>query len=97
MELIMNKQELLNLGTQMKGLRIVCRDGKCWITQTGDSRDHILSTGETFLVETAGQLIITAMEPCRFTLAESHKSRQPHAFLKGLLGNAAAAASCADN
>lgn len=97
MELIMNKQELLNLGTQMKGLRIVCRDGKCWITQTGDSRDHILRTGESFLVGTAGQLIITAMGPCRLMLAESHKSLQPHAFLKGLLGNAAGAANCADN
>lgn len=97
MELIMNKQELLNLGRQMKGLRIVCRDGKCWITQAGDSRDHILRTGESFLVETASHLIITAMEPCRLMLAESHESRQPYEFLKRLLGNAAGAANCAEN
>ena len=71
MELVMNKQELIDLGKQMKGLRIVCRDGKCWITQAGDFRDRILRTGESFLVETAGQLIITAMEPSRLALVQS--------------------------
>ncbi len=97
MELIMNKMELLDLGEQMKELRIVCRDGRCWITQSGDSRDHILRSGESFLVETTGQLIITALEPCRLMLAEPLKSRQPNEFFKGLFRSAARVASGADN
>ena len=70
MELLLEKQELLDLGENLHGVRIVCREGRCWITQTGDSRDHLLGTGGSFNVYSKGHLIITATETCRLMLSD---------------------------
>jgi hypothetical protein len=85
MELLLNKQELLNLGGKMNGIRIVCREGRCWITQSGDSRDHILGAGDRFMVKASGQLIITATEPCRLMLVDCFQN-QGSRPLKALYG-----------
>jgi hypothetical protein len=69
MELLLGKQELLDLGEDLQGVSIICRQGRCWITQAGDSRDHILGVGSRFTVNTSGQLIITATESCRLMLS----------------------------
>ncbi len=69
MELLLGKQEMLDLGEDLQGVSIICRQGRCWITQTGDSRDHILGVGSRFTVNTSGQLIITATESCRLMLS----------------------------
>lgn len=68
MELLLNNQELLDLGEGLGGLRIACLAGHCWVTQTGDSRDRILRSGGTMTVDAPGRLIVTAMGPCRLTL-----------------------------
>lgn len=85
MELLLNKQELLNLGGDMNGIRIVCREGRCWITQSGDSRDHILGAGDRFRVKASGQLIITATEPCRLMLVDCVQNQESR-LLKALYG-----------
>ena len=68
MELLMNKRELLDLGENLRGVSIVCREGRCWLTQAGDSRDHILTAGGSFTVRSSGKLIVTAAEGCRLML-----------------------------
>ncbi len=88
MELLLNKREILDLGEDLRGVNVVCREGRCWLTQTGDSRDHILSVGDRFTVRSSGQLIITATEPCRLMLSEPGvQSRKlwPIMVLYGLL------------
>ena len=82
MELLLNKRELLDLGENLHGVSIVCREGRCWITQAGDSRDHILGVGDRFVVNNSGQLIITATEPCRLMLNEVGMMKQPAGFAK---------------
>jgi len=37
MELLMNGCELLDLGKGLRGMRIECREGRCWLTHAGDS------------------------------------------------------------
>ena len=86
MELLLNKQEMLDLGNDLHGVSIVCRNGRCWITQAGDSRDHILGVGDRFVVKSSGQLIITATEPCRLMLNEFGTKKQPAWFAKALCG-----------
>ena len=86
MELLLNKQEMLDLGNDLHGVSIVCRNGRCWITQAGDSRDHILGVGDRFVVKSSGQLIITATEPCRLMLNEFSPKKQPAWFAKALCG-----------
>ncbi len=89
MELLLNKRELLDLGENLRSVRIVCREGRCWITQAGDTRDHILGTGDSFTAKTSGKLIITATESCRLMLSESGSQglKQPakalHGWFKG--------------
>ena len=88
MELLLNEHELLNLGENLHGLRIVCREGRLWLTQAGDSRDHILRAGDSFTVSASGQLIITATESCRLMLVEpvvQHRQSHPVKILYGLL------------
>ena len=73
MEMLLKQRELLDLGTELQGVKIVCQHGQCWITQSGDSRDHILRRGGNFTIRAKGQVIITATESCRIMLVESNK------------------------
>lgn len=70
MDLLMQNRECLDLGKYVKGLRLTCRAGRCWLTQAGDSRDIILDPGDEFAAITNGRLIITAVAPSRLTLSE---------------------------
>ena len=74
MEMLLEQRELLDLGETLQGVKIVCQHGQCWITQSGDSRDHILRRGENFTIRAKGQVIITATESCRIMLVESNKA-----------------------
>ena len=92
MELLLNNQELIDLGMNLRGVRIDCRLGRCWLTQAGDSRDHILRTGSSFIVTNNRHLVITATEPCRLMLSVSHEPESKkartiprHWFLKKCL------------
>jgi len=71
MDFLLNKRELFDLGERLRGVRIECLEGRCWLTQSGDSRDHILGAGDSFTVRTNGQLIITATQRCRFMLVQT--------------------------
>ena len=70
MELLLNKRELLDLGEDLRGVNIACREGRFWLTQAGDSRDHIVRSGDNFTIRAKGKVIITAVEPCRLMLIE---------------------------
>ena len=74
MEMILEQRELLDLGETLQGVKIVCQHGQCWITQSGDSRDHILRRGGNFTIRAKGQVIITAAESCRIMLVETNKA-----------------------
>lgn len=86
MELLLNKRELLDLGDGLLGMSIVCREGRCWITQAGDNRDHILGVGDRFVVNKSGLLIITATESCRLMLKEFGMKKQPAWLAKTFCG-----------
>lgn len=71
MELLLNRNELLDLGKNANGLRIVCVEGLCWVTRSGDHRDQIIRTGDSFVIEGCGHLIINAMSPSRLMLGKT--------------------------
>ena len=76
MELLLNKDELLDLGEDTSGTRIACAAGQCWITQSGDSRDHFVKAGEVFNVTNNGQLVIVAINPARLKLYNARESKK---------------------
>ena len=73
MEMLLEQRELLDLGEKLQGVKIVCQHGQCWVTQSGDSRDHIMRSGSSFIIEGKGRVIIIATEYCRIMLVESNK------------------------
>lgn len=74
MEMLLEQRELLDLGETLQGVKIVCQHGQCWITQSGDSRDHILRRGGNFTIRAKGQVIVTATEACSIMLVKSNKT-----------------------
>ncbi len=74
MEILLHRNELLDLGDNLYGVRIICQAGRCWLTQAGDNRDHILRSGQGFSVKMRGQLVVTATEDCRLMLASEPAS-----------------------
>lgn len=42
-------------------IRITGTSGTLWITQQGDSRDHILSAADTFTTKTTGKVVVQAI------------------------------------
>jgi hypothetical protein len=88
MEMLLDKQELLDLGKELHGVKVVCREGCCWITLSCDNRDHILKHGDSFIVRGRGHVIVTAMDSCRLLLTDSQpegRLDQPFTALCGLL------------
>lgn len=84
MELLLNQGELLNMGENLAGLTIICRSGACWLTQTGDPRDHILRRGARFEVRSKGQLVLYAASSCSIQMVP-----QADTLLQPLLAEAA--------
>lgn len=90
MEVLMEKLELLDLGNALQGVSIACREGQLWITQCGDSRDHILHSGGIFIVRAKGRVIVTATQSSRLMLIESKESdrlQQPMRTIYSVLKN----------
>jgi hypothetical protein len=84
MVLMLENSELLDLGEKLQGVCIECLDGRCWLTQAGDSRDHLLGAGDSFTIRTGGRLIITATKACRLKLCpQPHGAKRP-VFLHAL-------------
>ena len=91
MEMLLNKRELLDLGEELQGAKIVCREGCCWITLAGDSHDHIIKHGKSFIVRSKGRVLITAMESSRLLLTDNKSAGrldQPYRAIHGLLKQA---------
>jgi Protein of unknown function (DUF2917) len=45
-----------------KGQQITCLDGVVWITQANDTRDIILSRGQSFIVDRKGLTVVFALK-----------------------------------
>lgn len=77
MELLLAEKEVIDLGKNVQGLKIVCTEGRCWITQSGDHRDHILGAGSCFHAKSGGHLIVTATGTCQLKLSKPQKRPFP--------------------
>jgi len=51
-----------------RGIRICPEDGRLWVTQEGDSRDHILAAGQSMVLERGRLTLVQALEASRFEL-----------------------------
>lgn len=61
MEILLPENETLSIDKVPENVRIVCRSGRIWLTQSGDSRDFLLHAGESFTSKSRGQLVLWAL------------------------------------
>ncbi len=61
-----------------RGVVVICGQGVLWLTQERDARDHILSAGESFVVDRRGRVVISS--PLESEVALAGRPR------RGLLG-----------
>jgi hypothetical protein len=44
------------------GTRILARSGTVWVTEEGDSKDHIVDAGDTLIVARPGRTVVQALK-----------------------------------
>jgi Protein of unknown function (DUF2917) len=56
------------------GRCIVVFSGMAWVTQEGDPRDRLLTSGETFTLDRSGVALIHALEPTSLVVLDSDEA-----------------------
>ena len=78
MELLLEKNELLDLGEKQQEQVLICQAGHCWLTEQGNLHDQLLSAGMRYSIRSRGRIIITATSTCRLQIlplaAQAHQS-----------------------
>lgn len=65
MQLLLQKDEIIAAGNNQRGAQIVCHEGACWVTISGDSRDYLLCAGKRLEIFGQGDVCITALGEVR--------------------------------
>jgi hypothetical protein len=53
-----------------QGTRILTRMGTVWVTEEGDTRDHVVGPGDTLVVARPGRTLVQALKPSWISLAD---------------------------
>lgn len=62
----LNKGAIVDLHPPTHGVRIEVQSGDVWVTQTGDTIDHVLHRSQSFVVERPGLVVVQALEDSAF-------------------------------
>lgn len=79
MEIMLQAGEMLCLDGERRGLQLHCREGALWVTQQGDSRDHLLEGGEKFQSAKRGNIVATALRASRVAVERQAATGSRHA------------------
>jgi hypothetical protein len=71
LELILHREERLQLPRLRHGLTIECTQGVLWVTRAGDIEDYVLYPGERYAPRHHGKIVVEAMREARVRLTES--------------------------
>ena len=61
-----------------KGVRVSCVRGAAWITQERDTRDMILASGQSVVLDRPGLAVVYAFKDAMITLGEAVQLPAPH-------------------
>jgi hypothetical protein len=68
--LTLNKGALVDLRPPTHGVRIEVESGSVWVTQTGDTVDHLLHRSQNFVVERPGLVVVQALQDSAFRVLQ---------------------------
>ena len=57
-EFAMDRNSLWRIAGDVRGVRIDCRQGRLWLTQTGAAADVILQAGQSFVADAGGAIVV---------------------------------------
>ncbi len=57
-ELTLVPDQVLAMNGDKRGLEVSCQRGRLWITQANDEQDHLLNSGEKFVISRSGTVVI---------------------------------------
>lgn len=59
----LSAREIERLSGVSRGDMVICTRGLLWVTQEGDRDDHLLRSGEKFIANRHGVVVVEAMTP----------------------------------
>lgn len=62
-EMRLEDGEVLSFPGDEPGARLYCLAGTAWLTQAGDSIDHLLQAGDGFPLHRGGRVVLQALGP----------------------------------
>jgi len=77
MEILLRRDESFTIAGSGNGVVVVCREGTLWITQAGDTRDHLLNAGERYTVRGSGVVVIEALRPADLRIERPQEDFRP--------------------
>lgn len=69
--LTLNKGALVDLRPPTHGFRIEVQSGSIWVTQTGDTVDHLLHRSENVVVDKPGLVVVQALQDSAFRVLQA--------------------------
>lgn len=62
LSLQLSRRAFQHLDKIRPGVKVICKRGLLWLTQTGVPQDYVLSAGDGLVVKQRGKLLIEAMQ-----------------------------------
>ncbi len=62
------------------GQLVECLSGAVWLTQEGDSRDHVLAPGDARVIESSGRVAVQALRTARVRIVDPSPRRSAAAW-----------------
>jgi len=69
-QLVLKRHQLLSLRGAKPRMSIACREGILWITNSNDSRDHVVGARQQFSPARRGDVLIEALRDASVDLEE---------------------------
>jgi hypothetical protein len=70
-ELLLQPRQVLSLDNSQHRMAIECKSGVIWMTCAGESGDHILHAGRSYVPRTKGNIVIEAINEACVDIAEN--------------------------
>jgi hypothetical protein len=80
------EDEVLSIRDIQAGRVVYCLSGMLWLTQDGDSRDHVLGPGGMFRFERPGRVVVAALKRSHMVVTSREEIDLLEALKSSMIG-----------